>query len=152
MKYFLSAIFLSVTVAYFTGCASGDKPKQETAKDTTNPVNEAKKPENQDKDEFFNPKEGFITPSTFQVVVFSLKENSSEARSDSMDIAKKKSVNMLTSSAKQPLTSSGKTEIRSIVEESGKITKESGQLEGKYYFIFQITKPGLQTYVKEKLN
>ena len=141
--FIFSAIFLS-------GCASGDKPRNETAKEPEK--TEPKKTDSTDQEEFFHPKEGFITPSTFQVVVFSLKESSSEAKSDSLDIAKKKSINLLISSAKQPLSPSGKTELKSLVEETGKITKESGKLDGKYYFIFQINKPGLQTYVKEKLN
>ncbi len=146
MKKLILVILVSVI-----SCTAGKK--NETTEKTEDPSNKTVNTTAKETlEEFTNPKEGFITQSIFQVVVFSLNESGVQAKSEALDVAKKKSVNLLVSSARQPLSSQGRNEIKSLVEESGKITKESGLVEGKYYFIYQIEKPGLQIYIKDKLN
>ena len=139
-----------VSLIFALSCATGKKDDAQKPDDSS--TQNKNTTNNSNVEEFIHPKEGFLNGSTFQVVVYSLQSDNSTARSDALDVAKKKSVNLLISNAKQPLTGHGRTEIKSIVEESGKIIKESAQIEGKYYFIYQIQKPGLQIYITEKLN
>ena len=143
--------FLILSLILTLSCATGKKEDPAVKPDNTTTQNTNLESKN-DLEEFIHPKEGFVTGSIFQVVVFSLKPSGSEAKSDALDVAKKKSVNLLTAAAKQPLSSPGRTELKSLAEESGKIVKESGLIDGKYYYIYQIQKPGLQIYIKEKLN
>ncbi|MBE7411480.1 MAG: hypothetical protein L6Q54_10795 [Leptospiraceae bacterium] len=146
----LTLLFLILILNCNTPKKEDSVKKEKSNSDSTNQNLDTTKKE--ELEEFISPKEGFVTQSVFQVVVFSLSDSLQEAKREALDIAKRKSINLLISNTRQPLSSQGRNEIKSIVEESGKITKESSRLEGKYYFIYKIEKPGLEILIKDKLN
>ncbi|EQA72624.1 lipoprotein [Leptospira noguchii] len=95
-------------------------------------------------DEFIKAAEGFLNSDTFQVVVSSLEGNADEAQ----DLARKRALNLLIAEKGDKFRPSDKSVLKELVESKGQIVKSSGPIQGKIYFLFQISSPGLKSSLK----
>ncbi len=135
-------IAISIALSSLQYCASSESGKKTV-------LEESKTTDSKSTNQFESLPQGFINSNTFQVVVSSLKQDASQAESEATSVAKKKSFQMLQSYPKKPLTTKGRSELKSI-SESGKITQK-GSVAGKRYFVYQISQTGLKILVESKL-
>lgn len=142
MDTILFRLLVVIAVLFHFQCASVDPGKKTV-------LDESKTTPSQSSNRFESLPEGFLNGSTFQVVVSSLKTEMSTAEREATSVAKKKAFQMLQSHPKKTITPKGKEELKSI-SESGKITSK-GEVSGKKYFVYQITRPGLKILVETKL-
>lgn len=145
-NFLLISTLLLLTLA---NCKTTQKPVEEPVQ---TPQEEIKQELNAvDEDIFLKAREGFISPSTFQVVVSSLKEDAEEGRREAIKVAQKKALNLLQKEAKPGISSDGKKDLEEL-SSTGKVQKISPKLYGQFYYIYQIEKPGLETFVKSKVQ
>ncbi|MBW0432106.1 lipoprotein [Leptospira yasudae] len=95
-------------------------------------------------DEFIKAPEGFLNSDTFQVVISSLEGNADGAQ----DLARKRALNLLIAEKGEAFRPADKTILKELVESKGKIVKHSGSIQGKTYFLFQVSSPGLKSSLK----
>lgn len=145
-------IFLlsSYSIIITLNCAN-DKVETPKVNDSTSVVEEATKTETVLENEFEKYPEGFIDSNTFQVVVSSLKEDLSTASTEALSVAKKKSLQILLTYPKVNITPDGRKELKEI-SESGKVVKTSAYTDSRMYFVYQISRPNLEVYVKKQLK
>jgi len=145
-------IFLlsSYSIIITLNCAN-DKVQTPKVNDSTSVVEEATKTETVLENEFEKYPEGFIDSNTFQVVVSSLKEDISTASTEALSVAKKKSLQILLTYPKVNITPDGRKELKEI-SESGKVVKTSAYTDSRMYFVYQISRPNLEAYVKKQLK
>ncbi|MCG9874933.1 MAG: hypothetical protein MH321_09120 [Leptospiraceae bacterium] len=145
-------IFLlsSYSIIITLNCAN-DKVETPKVNDSTSVVEEATKTETVLENEFEKYPEGFIDSNTFQVVVSSLKEDISTASTEALSVAKKKSLQILLTYPKVNITPDGRKELKEI-SESGKVVKTSAYTDSRMYFVYQISRPNLEAYVKKQLK
>jgi hypothetical protein len=145
-------IFLlsSYSIIITLNCAN-DKVQTPKVNDSTSVVEEATKTETVLENEFEKYPEGFIDSNTFQVVVSSLKEDLSSASTEALSVAKKKSLQILLTYPKVNITPDGRKELKEI-SESGKVVKTSAYTDSRMYFVYQISRPNLEAYVKKQLK
>lgn len=132
-------IMLLVSVFVLTSCTSSGKKTVLEESRTTEKKTEG----------FAGLPQGFLDSSTFQVVVSSLKTDSTQAELEATSVAKKKSFQLLQTYPRKSLSPQGRNELKQI-SESGKIVKR-GSESGKKYFIYQIKRTGLKLFIESKL-
>ncbi|MCB1141427.1 MAG: hypothetical protein H7A24_14870 [Leptospiraceae bacterium] len=103
-------------------------------------------------DEWHNIKEGFISGSTYQLKVTSLKINKYDGYHEAMDVAKRKAIKNLTYLADPYLSPEGKIDIKILVEESGSIVAHSDFIGEKYFYVYQVKRPALKIIVEDKIK
>ncbi len=147
-----SVIYLltSFSIIFTLNCAN-DKVQTPKENDSTSVVEEATKSETISENEYEKYPEGFIDSNTFQVVVSSLKEDLSSASTEALSVAKKKSLQILLTYPKVNITPDGRKELKEI-SESGKVVKTSSYTDSRMYFVYQISRPNLEAYVKKQLK
>lgn len=101
--------------------------------------------------EFTKAKEGFLNESTFQVAVSSVLSSENERLSEARSIAEQKGLNLLKTYTPPSLSEKGKKELREISKE-GKIIDKNIEVGGRYYFLYQIQRPGLKRLVTKDLE
>jgi PBP1b-binding outer membrane lipoprotein LpoB len=138
----LHIVAITIAFSLLQYCASSDPGKKTV-------LEESKTTDSKTTNQFESLPQGFINSGTFQVVVSSLKQDASQAESEALSVAQKKSFQMLQSYPKNPLTPKGRTELKSI-SESGGITQK-GVVGSKRYFVYQISRTGLKVLVESKL-
>jgi len=96
--------------------------------------------------------EGFINSSTYQVKVTSLKPNKEEAMQEAIEVAKRKAAKMLQAEISPNPSPEAKVEVKILVEEFGKLVADSDLLGDRRVYVFQVRRPALEIFVKEKLK
>ncbi|EMJ93530.1 lipoprotein [Leptospira alstonii] len=136
----LIVVLLLLTVR----CSSAPSPerKEEHPKKTATTVMEESNESSAD--EFIKAAEGFLNSDTFQVVVSALEGNADVAQ----DLARKRAINLLIAEKGDKFRSADKALIKELVESKGKVVKSSGSIQGKFYFLFQVSSPDLKTHLK----
>lgn len=81
-------------------------------------------------DEFIKATEGFLNADGAQ------------------NLARKRALNLLIAEKGDKFRPSDKSVLKELVESKGQIIKSSGPIQGKIYFLFQISSPGLKTSLK----
>ncbi|AVQ10545.1 Uncharacterized protein XB16_0193 [Leptospira santarosai] len=123
-------------------CSSAPELKNEHSSTTAKTVMEESNESSAD--EFIKAAEGFLNSDTFQVVVSSLEGDSDMAQ----DLARKRAINLLIAEKGDKFRPSDKAVIKELVESKGKIVKSSNSIQGKIYFLFQVSSPSLKTTLK----
>ena len=152
---FINKLFLilisSILALSAINCTNDKKETTSNTSTSKSVAEEASSTETVQESEYEKYPEGFINGNTFQVVVSSLKDDKSSASSEALSVAKKKSLQILLTYPKVNLSSEGRKELKEL-SESGKITKSSAYSNSRMYFVYQISKPSLEIYVKKQLK
>ncbi|EMY77159.1 hypothetical protein LEP1GSC060_2098 [Leptospira weilii serovar Ranarum str. ICFT] len=136
--------FIAVLFLLTVRCSSAPSPERKEVhpnKTTTTVMEESNE---SSADEFIKATEGFLNSDTFQVVVSALEGNADIAQ----DLARKRAINLLIAEKGDKFRSSDKALIKELVESKGKVVKSSGSIQGKFYFLFQVSSPDLKTSLK----
>lgn len=137
IQLFLVVVLFLLTVR----CSSAPSSERENVHSPKTVIEESNE---SSADEFIKAIEGFLNSDTFQVVVSSLEGNSDTAQ----DQARKRAINLLIAEKGDKFRPSDKAVIKELVESQGRIVKSSGSIQGKIYFLFQVSSPGLKSTLK----
>lgn len=134
-------IFTILIVSLISVCKTPqtEEPKKETPK---NVVQESAPTED---DQFIKATEGFISSSTYQVVVSSLDGNEGEA----LDLAKKRALNLFIAEKGDSFRPTDRKFLKELVDSKGKFVKVSKPINGKTYYLFHVSQPDLKIEIKK---
>ncbi|TGN03355.1 lipoprotein [Leptospira dzoumogneensis] len=138
---YTKTIFALLIVSFISVCKTPqtEEPKKETPK---NVVEESAPTED---DQFVKATEGFISSSTYQVVVSSLDGNENEA----LDLAKKRALNLFIAEKGDSFRPTDRKFLKELVDSKGKFVKVSKPINGKTYYLFHVSQPDLKIEIKK---
>lgn len=136
------AASLILIFSFFSVCKT---PTTKESGQTDTPKSVVQESAPAEEDQFVKATEGFLNSSTYQVVVSSLEGNEREA----LELARKRALNLFIAEKGELFRPTDRKVLKELVDTKGKIARTSKPINGKTYYLFQISQPDLKIELKK---